>query len=84
MTASKVVTHIHDVHIANQLLESISETSNTAYYTFLGAHVAEANTDRTVADSVEIIHKDAYRNMIQGKRIRSRDASLMIRNVPYT
>ncbi len=83
MTASKVVTHIHDVHIASQLLESISEDSNTAYYTFLGAHVAEANTDKIIADSVQDIHKDAYRNMIQGKRIMSGDASLMIRNVPY-
>lgn len=81
---TKLLTNDYKLHIARQFQESLTETSNTAYYLFLGAHVPR--TDQEVPD-VQNNEKstiiDVYRDMIMGKRISNEDVSLVVRNVPY-
>ncbi len=73
------------VHIGNQILESIQEPSNTAYYLFVADHVTRGDSGIPApVDDPEEIFISAYRNMIFGKRITSADASMMIRNIPYS
>jgi hypothetical protein len=80
----KIVTTNYKLHVARQILESISEVANTAYYFFVGNHVP-----RTESAVPEIFNKqkdtfvDPYRNMIMGKRVGINDMSLVIRNIPY-
>lgn len=80
----KLITTNHKLHIARQLLESVSEVSNTAYYLFVGDHIPR--TDSTVPsiyDKQKDVFVNPYRNMIMGKRVGINDMSLMIRNIPY-
>jgi hypothetical protein len=74
----------YKTHVARQLLESITEASNTEYYMFCAEHVERSNTTLTVPDdTVKTIYIDSFRNMIFGKRVSNNDMSLMIRNIPY-
>jgi len=83
--SKKLITKETRLHNARQLLESVNEPSNTAYYTFIGNHLDYANTSNIPQpyDSVSEVHIDAYRNMIYGKRLNSGDMSLMIRRNDY-
>jgi hypothetical protein len=80
----KLVTTNYKLHIASQLVESVSEVANTAYYLYVGNHVPYANSTIPVAtDNEKTVFIDSYRNMIMGKRVGVNDISLMIRNIPY-
>lgn len=76
----KLITKESRLHNARQLIESISEPANTAYYAFIGNHLEYANTASIPQpnDSISETHIDVYRNMIFGKRISSNDIKLMI------
>lgn len=81
---SKLVTENYKLHVANQLLESVSEVANTAYYLYVGNHVPYANSTIPTANNNErSTYINPYRNMIMGKRIGINDISLMVRNTPY-
>jgi hypothetical protein len=81
---SKLVTTNYKLHVASQLVESVSEVANTAYYLYVGNHVPYSNATIPVANNNEkSVLIDPYRNMIMGKRVGVNDISLMIRNVPY-
>ena len=81
---SKLVTTNYKLHVASQLVESVSEVANTAYYLYVGNHVPYSNATIPVANNNEkSVSIDPYRNMIMGKRIGVNDISLMIRNVAY-
>lgn len=82
--ATKLVTQKHKLHAARQILESISEVSNSAYYVFLSNHIPR--TSNTVPDITEDLNTsqfDPYRNMQFGKRVAANDAILVIKNIPY-
>jgi len=81
---SKLITDNYRLHIAKQLIESVSEVANTAYYLYVGNHVPRANTTIPTANNDQrTVYIDAYRNMIMGKRVGVNDIKLMIRNIPY-
>ena len=72
-------------HIASQLKESITESSNTAYYVFAGKHTAYANGSiPTPVDSYQTTLYDAYNNMVFGKRVSNSDVSLLIPRVEWS
>lgn len=80
----KLITSNHKLHIARQLLESISEVANTAYYLFVGDHVQrQDSTIPDIYDKQKDVFVDPYRNMIMGKRVAVNDMALMIENKPY-
>lgn len=82
----KLVSKNHRLHSARQLIESINEPANTAYYVFFGNHLEYANTSEIPqpVDSVSETVIDVYRNMIYGKRISENDVKLMIPRNNYT
>jgi len=81
---TKITTRKHKLHLARQMLESISEQSNSAYYVFLGDHIPKTNSAITeIAESIVETQFDPYQNMEVGKRVSSNDAILTIRNIPY-
>lgn len=80
---TKLVTTDHKVHSAKQILESLTEPSNTAYYLFTSDHTTHSNSTLQPLYDREKTYIDAYRNMIFGKRVTSADVKLMIRNIPY-
>lgn len=78
-----VTTHLK-THLATQLKESITETSNNAYYVFAGRHVSYANgAIPTPVDNVQTTLYDAYDNMVFGKRIADSDVMLLIPKVEW-
>lgn len=83
--SKKLITKVNRLHNARQLIESISEPANTAYYVFIGNHLEYANTSDIPQpnDSVYETHIDVYRNMIYGKRITQNDVKLMIARNDY-
>lgn len=80
---TSLLTTNYKLHVAQQLLESINEQSNTAYYIYVAEHVPRNGAITTPDDSVRGTTVDVYRNMIFGKRVAQSDAALMIRNIPY-
>lgn len=80
----KTITDQYRLHVARQLKESILETSNSAYYFFLGVH-----SPRDIPEVPDItldlksLQFDPYREMIMGKRISANDLSMVVRNIPY-
>lgn len=82
---TNLLTKHYKKYLSNQVIESVSETSNTELYLFLGEHVDRTtNVIPTPVDDIREVYVDAYRNMICGKRLGESDLSLMVRNVPYT
>jgi hypothetical protein len=84
--AKKLITKEYRLHSARQLIESITEPANTAYYAFVGNHMDYANASVIPQpnDSVSEVLIDVYKNMIYGKRISPNDISLMIPRNDYT
>jgi len=81
--AHSLVTNSNRLNIGKQIIESVTEPSNTAYYVFVGDHHVHPNTElQPVYDDVNM-KLQVYRNMIFGKRVSSNDLKLMIRNIPY-
>lgn len=80
--ATKLTTIHNKHHVATQFLESVSETTNTAYYVFVGDQY-DRPTIRDINESDRSIIIDTYQNMIMGKRVTPSDIKLGIRNIPY-
>lgn len=82
--SSLLVTNKFKLHVSRQIMESITEPANTAYYMFLGHHIPRANTsDLTLDVSDNGQTTDVYRNMVCGKRVTSGDLAEMIEYKPY-
>lgn len=81
----KLITKNHRLNTAKQVLESIDEPANTAYYAFFGKHTPYANSELIPqpTDSVNDIVIDIYRNMMFGKRVTSNDVKLMVKRNDY-
>ena len=80
---AKKLTTVHNKHhVATQFLESVSETTNTAYYVFVGDQYDRSSV-REISESDRDIIIDTYQNMIMGKRVTPSDIKLGIRNIPY-
>jgi ABC-type cobalt transport system substrate-binding protein len=80
---TKKITTIHNKHnIASQMYESVSETTNTAYYVFVGDQYDRPEI-LDMNESNKDITFNTYQNMIMGKRVTPDDIKLVIRNVPY-
>lgn len=84
--AKKLITRDYRLHAARQMVESITEPANTAYYTFIGNHLDYSNAANIPQpnDCISETVVDVYRNMIYGKRVGSNDVSLMISRNDYT
>lgn len=82
--ATNAVTQKAKLHIARQMIESVSEVANTAYYVFAADHIPR--TTSAVPDLTfdhHTLQVDPYRGMQFGKRVAANDVSLVIRYVPY-
>ncbi len=80
----KLATSSYKLHVARQLLESISEEANTAYYVFASNHVPRNSSEvPDIVDDIDTVYFDSYSNMEFGKRVSANDVSLVIRNIPY-
>ena len=75
---TKLLTNTQRLHAAEQILESLTEPSNTAYYLFVSDHTTHANSTLQPIYDNDKVNIDVYRNMIFGKRIESDDTKLMI------
>lgn len=84
MTTTQVLPVFYRTHMVNQLIESINEASNTAYYVFVSNHVPRPNTSLTTPkDTVNELETSAKRNMLFGKRVSNNDVAQMVRKVEY-
>ncbi len=83
--SKKLITKDNRLHSARQMIESITEPANTAYYTFMGNHLPYANAAQIPQpnDCISETLIDVYTNMIYGKRIAPNDVSLMIPRNDY-
>ncbi len=87
MSNKRLVTKLFKTHMARQLVESISETANTAYYMFAGKHTQFPAGDTeitTPVDTTQSLYIDAYENMLFGKRITTSDVKYMINRNNWT
>jgi len=82
----KLVTKINRLNSAQQMIESINEPANTAYYMFVGNHMDYANSSfiPQPKDSISETLIDVYRNMIYGKRVSENDIKLVIPRNDYS
>ena len=79
--AKKLVPTEIKTHLIDQVLESVTESANTAYYAFVGDHLTNAATIEEVntpLETVKTLNPTAYRNMIFGKRIRTNDMKFVV------
>lgn len=85
MANTSLVPSKYRLHMADQFIESISETANSVYYVYVGNHLT-SNTSNVAPlyDRERDLSVDAYKNMIYGKRVSSSDVVPVIRNIPYT
>jgi hypothetical protein len=82
--ATSLVPDNWRVFVGNQVIDSVTEQSNNAYYLFISQHVTNLDTVLPDAlDDPQQVYVDVYHNMIAGKRFNSNDVSPMIRNIPY-
>jgi hypothetical protein len=82
--SKKLITKYKRLNTARQIVESISEPANTAYYVFLGNHLDYANsTIVQPEDSVFETSVNTYRNMLYGKRVSANDIKIMIPRNDY-
>jgi len=68
-------------HLIDQVVESITEDSNTAYYAFVGDHETVASSLDEInqpTDTFNTKNTDVFRNMVFGKRITSTDVSFVV------
>ena len=79
--AKKLVPSEFKTHLIGQMIESVTEPANTAYYAFIGDHVSEGATEEEVNPPIESFRKqtvETYKNLILGKRITSSDIQYLI------
>lgn len=87
MSNKRLVTKLFKTHMARQLVESVSEQANTAYYMFAGKHTQFPAGDTEVAtpvDTTQSLYIDTYENMLFGKRITTNDVKYMISRNNWT
>lgn len=79
--AKTIVPTEFKTHIIDQVLESITESSNTAYYAFIGNHVAQGSTEEEVTQPTQTVRQtntETYRNMIIGKKLAADDIMFVV------
>ncbi len=87
MANKRLVTKLFKTHMARQLIESVSEQANTAYYMFAGKHTQYPAGDTEIAtpvDTMQSLYIDSYENMLFGKRISTNDVRHMINRNNWT
>ena len=85
--AKTLVPSEFKTHLINQIVESVTEGSNTAYYAFVGDHETVASTVEEVdvpLENFRSTNTNVYRNMIFGKRIKESDLSFVINRHNWT
>lgn len=85
--AKKLVPSEFKTHLINQIIESVTEGANTAYYAFVGDHETVASSIEEVNAPIESFKKtnsEVFRNMIFGKRITASDMSFVINRHDWT
>lgn len=85
--AKKLVPAEFKTHLINQILESVTEQANTAYYAFVGDHVTVASTLEEVnppTESVRKLNSEVFRNMIFGKKMNASDMQFVINRHNWT
>ena len=75
--SKKLVTKNHRLHIARQMIESINEPANTAYYVFLGNHLeyastldANVNSSTGISNSTDYITTSSPHNFANGYQVQ--------------
>jgi hypothetical protein len=81
----KLITKYQRLNTARQILESVSEPANNAYYVFIGNHLdySDPTNIPQPLDNVSETTTSAYRNMMYGKRITQKDMALVINRNDY-
>jgi len=85
--AKKLVPSDFKTHLINQIIESVTERANTAYYAFVGDHETVASSEEEINQPTETFRNtntNVYRNMIFGKRITAQDMSFVINRTNWT
>jgi len=80
--AKQIVPSEFKTHLLEQLIESVTEPANTAYYAFLGDHISTGDTAEDVSQptaSYRDLSVDNFRNMIFGKRLQGDEFRLVVR-----
>lgn len=83
----RIVTNSLKTHIIDQLIESITEPANTAYYAFAGDHVTKGVTEEEINNpdsSIKTLKLESFRNMIFGKKIENGDMRFLIPKYEWT
>jgi hypothetical protein len=79
---TKLITKNFKSFNADQLIEAVTEPSNTAYYVFFGKHTPYPGQDATVptpTNADDVLFTSAYSNMVGGKRLAESDIKLMLK-----
>lgn len=84
MTA--LITEKFKEHVAQQLIESITEPANNVYYIVASKHTPYANDDTTPipGQSIKETVTDVYQEGIFGKKINSNDISMVVPKYVWT
>ena len=79
---TKLITKNFKSFNADQLIEAVTEPSNTAYYVFFGKHTPYPGQDATVPTPTNadgVLFTSAYADMVGGKRLSESDIKLMLK-----
>lgn len=75
--SKKLITKNHRLHIARQMVESVNEPANTAYYVFLGNHLdytsvldVSFNSDTGIANATDFIITSNVHNFANGYQVQ--------------
>jgi len=79
--AKKLVPAEFKTHLINQIIESVTERANTAYYAFVGDHETVASTLEEInqpSETVRQLNSEVFRNMIFGKKMTASDIRFVV------
>lgn len=79
--AKKLVPAEFKTHLINQIIESVTERANTAYYAFVGDHETVASTLEEInqpTETVRQLNSEVFRNMIFGKKMTANDIRFVV------
>ena len=79
--AKKLVPAEFKTHLINQIIESVTERANTAYYAFVGDHETVASTLEEInqpTETVRQLNSEVFRNMIFGKKMSADDIRFVV------
>ena len=74
---ARLTTTFFKVHVANQLLESISETAPSTYYAYVSQSRPWEGEDTPDPEESGTAASDTYEGMVFGKRVTVSDACIM-------